>query len=351
VTLGGDNPVAIQSMTTTETSDVEATLAEIHRLEEAGCELVRVSVPDEKSAGALAAIKRQMRVPLIADIHFQPALALAAIEAGADKVRLNPGNIVTRERLEPVAKELAKHAMPVRIGVNAGSIAADLKLLYREDPVAAIVKSAHRYVEMLESLGVNRIVVALKSSHVPITVEAYRKFASESDYPLHIGITEAGPDIIGATRSAVGVSLLLSEGLGDTLRVSLTSRVEDEVVVAKEILSSLGIRRFPRLVACPTCARQEFDVIALAREMKDAVLGLSAPLTVAIMGCVVNGPGEAAEADVGLTGSGGKLFVYRRGEMVHRDLKLEEAAKLFREELARAAKGYVSRPGEAQGDE
>jgi len=343
VVLGADNPVAIQSMTTTDTSDVEATLAEIRLLEEAGCELIRVSVPDEKSAHALPAIKKQMRVPLIADIHFQPKLALAAIAAGVDKVRLNPGNIVTRDRLEPVARELAKHKMPVRIGVNAGSIAADLKPLYRDDPVAAIVKSAHRYIEMLESLGVHQIVVALKSSDVPVTVEAYRKFAWESDYPLHMGITEAGPGIIGASRSAAGLGLLLAEGLGDTLRVSLASGVEDEVVVAKEILSSLGIREFPRLIACPTCARQEFDVIATAGRLQRTLLSLKVPLTVAIMGCVVNGPGEAAEADVGLIASGGSFTIYRDGAIAQRANSLAEAEAAFRRQIALAAEAYANK--------
>ncbi len=333
VVIGGDNSVAIQSMTTTDTFDVDATLAEIRRLEDAGCELIRVSVPDKRSADALPAIKKQMRVPLIADIHFHPEMALAAIEAGVNKVRLNPGNIVSEWRLEPVAKELVKRGIPVRVGVNSGSIAYDLQPLYREDPVAAIVQSAHRYVEILESYGIKNIVVSLKSSDVPVTVECYRRYAAESDYPLHIGITEAGPGIIGSARSALGIGLLLAEGIGDTIRASLASDVVDEVVICKEILSSLGVRKFPRIIACPTCARVEFDLIKMTNEILGEVISLNTPISVAVMGCAVNGPGEAEDADVGIMAAAGKFVVFRKGKITRKDLTLEEAREALREEI------------------
>jgi len=340
VVIGGDNPVAIQSMTTTDTSDVDATLAEIRRLEEAGCELIRVSVPDKRSADALPAIKKQMRVPLIADIHFHPEMALAAIEAGVDKVRLNPGNIVSEWRIEPVAKELVKRRIPVRVGVNSGSIAYDLQPLYREDPVSAIVQSAHRYVEILEKYGIKDIVISLKSSDVPVTVECYRKFAAESDYPLHVGITEAGPGIIGSARSALGIGILLAEGIGDTIRASLASDVVDEIVVCKEILSSLGIRKFPRIIACPTCARVEFDLIKMTNEILGEVISLNTPISVAVMGCAVNGPGEAEDADVGIMAAAGKFVVFRKGKITRKDLTLEEARAALREEINIAEREY-----------
>ncbi len=333
VVLGGDNPVAIQSMTTTDTFDVDATLSEIKRLEDAGCELVRVSVPDKRSADALPAIKKQMRVPLIADIHFHPEMALAAIDAGVDKVRLNPGNIVSEWRIEPVAKELVKRRIPVRVGVNSGSIAYDLQPLYRKDPVSAIVQSAHRYVDLLEKYGIRDIVVSLKSSEVPITVECYRKFALESDLPLHVGITEAGPGIIGSARSALGIGMLLAEGVGDTIRASLASDVVDEIIVCKEILSSLGIRKFPRIVACPTCARVEFDLIKMTNEILSEVLSLDTPLSVAVMGCAVNGPGEAEDADVGVMAAAGKFVLFRKGRITRKDLTLDEVRPALREEI------------------
>lgn len=333
VVIGGDNPVAIQSMTTTDTWDVEATLAEIKRLEDAGCELIRVSVPDKRSADALPTIKRQMRVPLIADIHFHPEMALAAIEAGVDKIRLNPGNIVSEWRVEPVLKELANRRIPVRVGVNSGSIPYDLQPLYRQDPVLAIVKSAHRYIEILEKYAIRDIVVSLKSSDVPVTIECYRRFAMESDYPLHVGITEAGPGIIGAARSALGIGMLLAEGIGDTIRASLASDVVDEIVVCKEILSGLGIRRFPRIIACPTCARVEFDLIKMTNEILSEVLSLDTPLSVAIMGCAVNGPGEAEDADVGVMAAAGKFVIFRKGVITRKDLPLEQVRQALREEI------------------
>jgi (E)-4-hydroxy-3-methylbut-2-enyl-diphosphate synthase len=327
VTIGGDNAVAVQSMTNTDTSDVDATVAQIRRLEEVGCEIVRVAVPDRRSAEALPAIKEAISLPLVADIHFNPELALAALEAGVDKLRLNPGNISTRERLEPIARELARRGTPVRVGANAGSIPSDLKIVYERDPVAAIVQGAHRYVEMLQEFGVSNIVVALKSSDVPTTVESYRRFASESDLPLHIGITEAGPGITGAARSAVGIGILLTEGLGDTLRVSISGDPVDEITVCREILSCLGLARAPRLIACPTCARAEFDVPAVAERIRGELMKLQRPVTVAVMGCVVNGPGEAEEADLGLVGSGGKFVLYVRGKMAAKDLELDEAVQ------------------------
>ncbi len=333
VVIGGDNPVTIQSMTDTDTTDVNATVAQIRRMAGFGCDLARVSVPDERSAAAFGAIKKNVNIPLIADIHFNPALALAVIEAGADKVRLNPGNISTRERIAPVAKELARQKVPVRVGVNVGSIVSDMKRLSHQDPVKAIVESAHRYVGILEDFGVSDIVVSLKSSEVPDTLECYRKFAGESDLPLHIGITEAGPGLTGATRSAVGIGLLLAEGLGDTVRASLAGPVEDEIIVCREILSSLNLREAPRLVACPTCARAEFDVVSLAGEIHRRVMALREPVTVAIMGCVVNGPGEAEHADLGIISVNGKFMLYRKGKVIAKGLGQKDAMSALCAEL------------------
>ena len=320
VVIGGDNPIALQSMTNTDTTDVDATINQICRMTTLGCDLVRISVPNEQSAAAFSAIKRTVTVPLIADIHFNPELALKAIEAGADKIRLNPGNISTRERIAPVAEELARTKTPVRVGVNAASISYDFKQLYQEDPVKAVVESAHRYVEILQGLGVSDIVVALKSSDVLETIECYRRFAGESDLPLHIGITEAGPGLTGAARSAVGIGVLLAEGLGDTVRASLSGDVEDEIIVCREILSSLNLREAPRLIACPTCTRAEFDVAAMADEIRVRVMALGKPVSVAIMGCVVNGPGEAEHADIGIISVNRKFIVYRNGKAVKKGL-------------------------------
>ena len=325
VVIGGDNAVAIQSMTNTDTKDAEATVAQIRRLQEVGCELVRVAVPDQASAEALPAIKQAISIPLIADVHFNPELALAALEAGVDKLRLNPGNISTRERLEPIARELARRGTPVRVGANSGSIANDLKQLNRENPVAAIVESVQRYAGMLREFGVQDIVVALKSSDVPTTIESYRRFAAESDLPLHLGITEAGFGICGSARSAAGIALLLAEGLRDTVRVSLAGDPVDEVVACREILASLGLREAPRLIVCPSCARAEFDVLRLAEEVWPRVQSLRTPLTVAIMGCLVNGPGEAEHADLGLVGIAGSFVLYKRGRVVAKNLQRDRA--------------------------
>jgi len=333
VVIGGDNPVALQSMANTDTTDVDATIAQIGRMVELGCDLARVSVPDEQSAAAFSAIKQSVSVPLIADIHFNPDLALAAIEAGADKIRLNPGNINARERIAPVAKELAGRKIPVRVGVNAASISHEFKQLYQEDPVKAIVESAHRYVEILRDFGVEDIVVALKSSDVLETIECYRRYAAESDLPLHVGITEAGPGITGAARSAVGIGILLAEGLGDTVRASLSGGVEDEIVVCREILASLGLREAPRLVACPTCARAEFDVAAMADEIRTRVMTLSKSVSVAIMGCVVNGPGEAEHADAGIISVNGKFMIYRAGKVIGKGLDQADALRALLSEI------------------
>jgi (E)-4-hydroxy-3-methylbut-2-enyl-diphosphate synthase len=333
VVIGGDNPVTIQSMTNTATTDVDATVAQIRCMTELGCDLARVSVPNERSAQAFGTIKKNVDIPLIADIHFNPALALAVIEAGADKVRLNPGNISTRERIAPVAKELARRRIPVRVGVNAGSITHDLRQLFSQDPSKAIVESAHRHVGILQNFGVEDIVVSLKSSEVPDTLECYRRFAGESDLPLHIGITEAGPGLTGATRSGVGIGLLLAEGLGDTVRASLAGPVEDEIIICREILASLNLREAPRLVACPTCARAEFDVVSLAGEIHRRVMALREPITVAVMGCVVNGPGEAEHADLGIISANGKFMLYREGKVIAKGLAQKDAVNALNVEL------------------
>lgn len=336
VTIGGDNPVAVQSMANTPTRDVSSTITQIKRLVEYGCEMVRVAVPDAAGAAALHYIKRAIGIPLIADIHFDPALAQAAVEAGVDKVRLNPGNIGTPERVEPVAKLLAARGIPVRVGVNSGSLPADLKETYATDPAKAVVEAAHRYIAMLQGFGVQDIVVSLKCSDVMLTVESYRRFAAESDLPLHIGITEAGPGVTGAARSAVGIGLMLAEGIGDTLRVSLAGDPVDEVITGREILMSLGLAKGPRIIACPTCGRAEFDVAKLAEELRPLVMRLHKPITVAVMGCVVNGPGEAAEADIGIFGAGGKFALYVGGTMARQGMARDEAVAALYEAILKA---------------
>ena len=335
VQIGGNAPVVIQSMTSTYTHDVQATAAQIERLEAAGCELIRVAVPDEAAANALPELKRAMRVPLIADIHFSHKLALLAIEKGADKIRLNPGTIMLPGRVKEVAAAIVDKGIPVRVGVNSGSITPRFKPLYAENPAEAIVQSALEYIRTLEGLGVADIVVSLKSSDVTTTVEAYRRFASLSDRPLHVGVTEAGPDIIGAARSAVGLGILLSEGIGDTIRVSLTGDPVNEVVVAREILQSLKIRSDGvTIISCPTCGRVEFDVAALVAELRDVLMRARTPLKVAIMGCSVNGPGESREADIGVSSANGAFIIFRGGNIVRSGLSSENLREALWEELA-----------------
>lgn len=336
ITLGGDAPVRVQSMTNTNPHDVAATVEQVRRLEEAGCEMVRLAVPDEGAVRALRDIRKEVDVPIVADIHFDHRLALGALEAGADKLRINPGNIGGRDKVEAVARAAKERGVPIRVGVNSGSIRRDF--LKKYGPTAeAMVESALEEVRILEEVGFQDIVVSLKASDVPRTVRAYELIADRVPYPLHIGITEAGTVRSGSVRSAVGLGILLWEGIGDTVRVSLSGDPVEEVRVAYEILKSLDLRRRgAKVVACPTCGRAEIDVASLAERVERALEGLERPLTVAVMGCVVNGPGEAKEADVGVAGGRRGGVVFREGKVVRRveegeifDALMEEIGKIW----------------------
>jgi len=322
VVIGGDAPVAVQSMTNTDTRDVAATVAQIKRLERVGCELVRVAVPDMAAAGRLTEIRQAITIPLIADIHFDYRLALAAVAAGIDGLRLNPGNIGSAARVREVVAACRERGVVIRIGVNGGSLDKNIRARFGDTP-RALVESALDHIRLLERENFELIKVSLKSSSVPATLAAYRELASRVDYPLHIGITEAGTRLRGAVKSAVGIALLLAEGLGDTLRVSLTALPEDEVLVAWEILRSLGLRsRGVELISCPTCGRTEIALIPMAEAVEKALSHIEKPLQVAVMGCVVNGPGEARHADFGIAGGRGIGLLFRRGEVL---AKLPEA--------------------------
>ncbi len=316
VEIGGGAPIAVQSMTHTSTSDVPATVEQIRRLAEAGCEIARVAVPDMAAAEALPEIRKAISIPLVADIHFDHRLALAAIDAGVDKLRLNPGNITDPEKIAEVVEAAARARIPIRVGANSGSLAAAYLDVHGRASVAGMVEGALAEIRLLEGLGFTDIVVSLKATDVRMTVDAYRAMAREVDYPLHIGITEAGTVWEGAIRSAVGLGILLAEGLGDTIRVSLAGDPMAEVRAAYEILRSLGLRaRGLDLHVCPTCGRTGIDLAGIAAEVREALAGVADPICVALMGCVVNGPGEAREADVGLVGGKGQGSIYVAGEL------------------------------------
>jgi (E)-4-hydroxy-3-methylbut-2-enyl-diphosphate synthase len=319
VVIGGGAPVVVQAMTKADTRDVRATVAEVRRLEKAGAEVVRLAVPGRAAASALRDIRKKVRLPLIADIHFDHRLALAALDAGVDGLRINPGNIGSREKVREVVRAAAERGAPIRIGVNSGSLEKDI--LAREGGVTAraMVESALRHVRILEDLDFQLIKISLKASDIRRTVEAYRLLAGRVDYPFHAGITEAGRLLAGSVKSAAGLALLLAEGLADTIRVSLTAPAEKEVLVAWQVLQSLGVRaRGANFVSCPTCGRCEIDMLDLAARVEKAVLGLRAPLTVAVMGCTVNGPGEAREADIGLACGRGSGVIFKKGKPLRR---------------------------------
>lgn len=317
VKIGGQNPVAVQSMCNTDTRDVKATVKQIKELEKVGCEIVRVAVPDMVAAQALGKIKKQIKIPLVADIHFDYRLALEAIQQGVDKLRINPGNIGSQEKTKAVVKAAEKAKIPIRIGVNSGSIEKDLLEKYGSATPAAAVESALRHIKILENLGFFEIVVSLKFSDVSRTIEAYRLISQKVNYPLHLGITEAGLKFSGTIKSAVGLGILLNEGIGDTLRVSLTGEVVEEVKVGYEILKCLGLREHgPTLISCPVCGRCEIDLAGLAKKVEKAIAGLEVPIKVAVMGCVVNGPGEAREADVGVAGGKGLGAIFVKGQVI-----------------------------------
>lgn len=322
VPVGGQAPIVVQSMTKTDTRDASATVNQVRQLQDWGCEIVRVAVPDMEAAEALEAIKRGIDIPLVADIHFDYRLALRALAAGVDGLRLNPGNIRDPEKVKKVVLEAKARQVPIRVGVNAGSLppilsASEVASLDVPDTVTRMVDAAMSQVRLLESLGFDLIKISLKAFDVPTTIEAYRRIARMVPYPLHLGITEAGTPRTGIIRSAVGIGSLLYEGIGDTVRVSLTSPPCEEVRVAYEILKALNLReRGAMLVSCPTCGRTEIDLIKLANEVDERLVSVTAPIKVAVMGCVVNGPGEAREADVGIAAGAGKGAVFRRGRVV-----------------------------------
>jgi (E)-4-hydroxy-3-methylbut-2-enyl-diphosphate synthase len=319
VPIGGGNPVAVQSMTKTDTSDVSSTLSQIHSLVEAGCDIVRLAVPDMEAARALGRIVRSSRIPIIADIHFDWRLAIEAVRKGVRGLRINPGNIGAKWKVREVVDAARARSVPIRIGVNAGSLEKDLLRDHGHASAAALVESAGRHVRILEDMDFTDIKVSLKASDVPRTVEAYRLFSQSFDYPLHIGISEAGPVSTGIVKSSVGLGILLNEGIGDTIRVSLTAPPEEEVRVAYGILGALGLRRRGvEIISCPTCGRCRIDLRALVSQVEERVRHIRKPLKVAVMGCVVNGPGEARDADVGIAGMKGKGLLFKKGEAVRR---------------------------------
>ncbi|MHB1420192.1 MAG: flavodoxin-dependent (E)-4-hydroxy-3-methylbut-2-enyl-diphosphate synthase [Bacillota bacterium] len=328
VTVGGDAPVTVQSMTNTDTRDISATVRQIDDLTAAGCELIRVAVVDEEAAIALQEIKRRITVPLIADIHFDYRLALKAIAAGVDGLRLNPGNIGHAGKVKQVVAAAADHNVPIRIGVNAGSLEKRMLEKYGGVTPEALVESALDHVRILEELDYRQIKISLKATHVPLMIEAYRLLSRQVSYPLHLGVTEAGTVLRGSIKSAIGIGLLLAEGIGDTIRVSLTSDPLQEVKAAYEILRALDLRQHGvELISCPTCGRCEIDLVNIAQDVEARLEKLSRPLKVAVMGCVVNGPGEARQADVGIAGGKGVGLVFKKGKIVRKvqEDKLVEA--------------------------
>ncbi|MCD8381667.1 MAG: flavodoxin-dependent (E)-4-hydroxy-3-methylbut-2-enyl-diphosphate synthase [Clostridiales bacterium] len=332
VPVGGGAPVAIQSMCSTRTDDVEATVAQIHRLEAAGCEIVRVAVPDMAAAHAIGAIRERISIPLVVDIHFNYRLALECIAAGADKVRINPGNIGDRERVKAVADACRRKGIPIRIGVNGGSLEKPLLAKYGRVCPEALVESAFGHIRLLNECDFDDICVSLKSSSVPVTMAAYRLMSERSDYPLHLGVTEAGTPTMGVIKSAMGIGGLLAMGIGDTLRVTLTADPCEEVVAAKRILQAAGLRQDgPNLISCPTCGRTRIDLIPLANQVEERLKTVDKPITVAVMGCVVNGPGEASAADVGIAGGDGMGFLFRHGEIIGKQIPEDRLVdELFR---------------------
>ncbi|MBQ7485061.1 MAG: flavodoxin-dependent (E)-4-hydroxy-3-methylbut-2-enyl-diphosphate synthase [Oscillospiraceae bacterium] len=336
VAVGGGTPVSIQSMCSTPTADVDATVAQIRRLEAAGCQIVRVAVPDMDAACAVGQIRRQISIPLVADIHFDYRLALQCLESGIDKIRINPGNIGGRDKVRAVADSCAEHGVPIRIGVNGGSLEKELLAKYGGVTAEALVESAMGHVALLEECNFHDICISVKCSRVAVNMEAYRLLRRRTDYPLHLGVTEAGTPTMGILKSAIGIGGLLCQGIGDTMRVSLTADPVEEIAAAKKILAAAGIRRNgPELISCPTCGRTAYDMIPIAREVERRLQQCDKPITVAVMGCVVNGPGEASAADVGIAGGRGEGLIFRKGEVLYKvpqerlvDALMDEIAKL-----------------------
>ena len=331
VKIGGDNPVAIQSMCNTDTRNVSETVNQVKKLEKKGCEIIRVAVPDMEAASALKKIKSQISIPLVADIHFDYKLALASMENGADKIRINPGNIGSAEKVKAVVNMAKDMNIPIRIGVNAGSLEKELLEKYGVSE-KSLVHSALKEVSILEKLNFENIVISVKTSSVPMTVKAYSMLSDMTDYPLHIGVTESGTPYNGIIKSSVGIGTLLMMGIGDTIRVSLTGDPLDEIRAAKSILKAAGIRNFgAELISCPTCGRTQIDLISLAEKVEKEIENIDKPIKVAVMGCVVNGPGEAKEADIGICGGKGEGLIIKKGEIIKKLPEKELLSALMEE--------------------
>jgi (E)-4-hydroxy-3-methylbut-2-enyl-diphosphate synthase len=332
VAVGGAAPISVQSMTNTQTQDVAATVAQIKRLETAGCEIVRVAVPDNDAARAISPIKEQITIPVIADVHFDHRLAIAAIEAGADGLRINPGNIGGPRKVKAVVDCASWHHTPIRIGVNSGSLEKDLLQTHQGATAEAMVESALRHIDLVTSAGFELIKISLKASDVPRTLAAYRLLSQKTDFPLHLGVTEAGTLFSGIVKSALGIGMLLAEGIGDTFRVSLTRDPVEEIRAGFEILRALDLRhRGPEIISCPTCGRCNINLFDIVEEIETALLGATVPIKIAVMGCVVNGPGEAREADIGVAGGDGTGVLFRRGKVVKKFPQDQLAAVLLKE--------------------
>jgi len=333
VPVGGDAPITVQTMTKTKTSDIEATVRQIKEAEEAGCDIIRVTVNDKEAAEAIKEIVRRSNIPIVADIHFNHIFALKAIEAGVAKVRINPGNIGSEERIKEVLTKAKERKIPIRIGVNSGSLEEEILEKHGYPTAEALYESAMKHVKICEKYGFEDIVISVKSTDVRLMIEAYRMIAERTDYPLHLGVTEAGTTRVGTIKSAVGIGTLLAEGIGDTIRVSLTDDPVKEVEVGKEILRSLGLAtRNVEIIACPTCGRLEVDLFTITNKLEAAVKDIKKPVKVALLGCVVNGPGEASEADIGIAAGKGVAILYRKGEVVRR-IKEEEIVDVLLEEI------------------
>lgn len=331
--IGGNNPILIQSMTNTKTEDITATVQQINELTELGCDIIRCAVPTMEAAGALKEIKKQIRIPLVADIHFDYKLAIAAIENGADKIRINPGNIGSTERVKAVVDAAKERNIPIRVGVNSGSLEKNLVEKYHGVTAEGIVESALDKVKLIEDMGYDNLVISIKSSNVMMCVKAHELIATQTVHPLHVGITEAGTLISGNIKSAIGLSLILNQGIGDTIRVSLTGSPLEEVKSAKLILRTLGLRTGGiEVVSCPTCGRTQIDLIGLANKVETMVSGYDLDIKVAVMGCVVNGPGEAKEADIGIAGGKGEGIIIKHGQ-VHKKVPENELLPALKYEL------------------
>jgi len=331
--IGGNNPILVQSMTNTDTHDIEKTIEQIRRLEAEGCDIIRVAVPDMEAAEAIKEIKKNINIPLVADIHFDYRLAIKSIENGVDKIRINPGNIGREENIKKVVEIAKERGIPIRIGVNSGSLEKEILYKYKGITAEAVVESALKSVLILEKLGFYDIVISLKTPNVPLTIEAYKLASSKVDYPLHVGITEAGTIEAGTIKSAIGIGTLLYLGIGDTIRVSLTGDPVHEVRVGRQILRSLGLlKEGVEVISCPTCGRTKIDLIKLAQEVEKRTRHIKKPLKVAVMGCVVNGPGEAKEADIGIAGGDGEGVIFKKGK-VYKKVKEEELIEELTKEI------------------